>query len=146
MAGRRELAFASLDEVMPEVERLMAGHVTVGRWTLGQICNHLATVINWLQEGGPDSTLQTVSEAIRQRFFRRGRFPEGVEAPHPSLLPKPGLDARTEAEALREALDRFVSATEPFAAHPILGPLTREEWTRFHCMHCAHHLGFAIPL
>jgi hypothetical protein len=43
MAERRELTFASLDDVMPDVERLLAGHVTVGRWTLGQILNHLAT-------------------------------------------------------------------------------------------------------
>ena len=39
--GRRPLVFVRLDEVMPDVERLLAGHVTVGRWTLGQICNHL---------------------------------------------------------------------------------------------------------
>jgi hypothetical protein len=23
--------------------------------------------------------------------------------------------------------------------------MTKDEWTRFHCMHCAHHLGFAVP-
>jgi hypothetical protein len=23
--------------------------------------------------------------------------------------------------------------------------LTKDEWTRFHCLHCAYHLGFALP-
>ena len=22
--------------------------------------------------------------------------------------------------------------------------MTVDEWTRFHCIHCAHHLGFAV--
>ena len=41
MATRRSLEFASLDHVMPEVDRLLAGHTTTGNWSLGQICNHL---------------------------------------------------------------------------------------------------------
>ena len=33
----------------------------------------------------------------------------------------------------------------PPAPHPFFGPLTRAEWTRLHCIHCAHHLSFALP-
>lgn len=40
-ASRRPLAFASLARVMPDVDRLLEGHTTVGYWSLGQICNHL---------------------------------------------------------------------------------------------------------
>ena len=40
-ASRRALTFESLDRVMPDVDRLLEGHTTVGTWTLGQICNHL---------------------------------------------------------------------------------------------------------
>jgi len=36
MADRRDLSFTSLDEVMPDVKRLLAGHVTVGQWSLGR--------------------------------------------------------------------------------------------------------------
>src|SRR4051794_14935085 len=43
MAERRDLSFTSLEDVMAEVDRLLAGHETVGRWSLGQICNHLGT-------------------------------------------------------------------------------------------------------
>ena len=43
--GRRAIQFESLDEIMPEVDRLLEGHTTVGNWSLAQICRHLATVL-----------------------------------------------------------------------------------------------------
>ena len=43
--GRRSLEFDGVEAIMPEVDRLTAGHVTVGRWTLAQICDHLARSI-----------------------------------------------------------------------------------------------------
>jgi hypothetical protein len=147
MAGRRDLTFASLDDVMPEVERLLAGHTTVGRWTLGQICNHLASALRLTLEAPPSPAEPTREQRVARRlYFRSGRFPDGMEAPVRVLQPQPGLDAATETEALREAIARFASTTGPFPAHPVLGPLTREEWIRFHSLHCAHHLGFVRPL
>ena len=92
MAERRQLTFASLDDVMPDVEHLLRGHITVGQWTLGQICGHLTSTFRWLSEGGPDSTLPPVPEAVRQRLLSVGRMRAGVQAPHPSLLPPPDLD------------------------------------------------------
>jgi Protein of unknown function (DUF1569) len=146
MAERRDLTFANLDDVMPEVGRLLAGHTTVGRWTLGQICNHVAAALRLTLEAPPTPAEPTREQRVARRlFFRSGRFPEGMEAPIPVLQPQLGLDAATEAEALRVAIGRFASASGPFPAHPVLGPLTKEEWIRFHCLHCAHHLGFAVP-
>ena len=51
MAERRNLSFSRLDEVMPDVDRLLAGHRTVGNWSLGQICNHLAKGIQGSIDG-----------------------------------------------------------------------------------------------
>jgi Protein of unknown function (DUF1569) len=42
--GRLTLHFNSFDEVMPDVDRLLEGHSTVGGWPLAQICRHLATI------------------------------------------------------------------------------------------------------
>lgn len=146
MAERRDLTFASLDEVPPEVERLLAGHVAVGRWSLAQVCNHLATGIR-LTLDAPVRPFEPTPEqdAARRRFFDQGRFPEGMEAPIPVLIPQPDLDARAEADALRDMIARFAAFAGPLPAHPRLGPMTRDEWGRFHCLHCAHHLGFVVP-
>jgi hypothetical protein len=150
MPKRRELWFASLDELMPEVEKLLAGHVCVGHWSLGQICNHLATAFNYPIDAGLHSAPSNVPEdprfqLVRQRFFRANRFPDGRTAPVSELVPREGLDDRFEADALRVALARFQVATGSFAPHPALGSMTKEEWAGFHCLHAAHHLGFVVP-
>ena len=58
--------------------------------------------------------------------------------------PKPGGDARAEAEALRAAVRRFDTHAGPVADHPLAGKMTKEGWERFHRIHCAHHLSFAL--
>ncbi len=151
MPERRQLNFASLEEVMPEVERLSAGYESVGQWSLGQICNHLTASFNFVTSGVAGSRVSNAPEdprfaLIRTRFFRAGRFPDGKAAPVSELVPGTGLDDRAEVEALRDALARYALATGPFPAHPFLGSMTKEEWSQFHSLHAAHHLGFAVPL
>ena len=52
-ANRRTLTYASLDEIPADVDRLLAGHTTVGNWTLGQICNHLSGAVIASVDGSP---------------------------------------------------------------------------------------------
>lgn len=148
MAERRSLAFNEIDEVMPEVDRLVTGHETVGRWTLGQILHHLAVAVRLSTDGKPDA--ESIEGRDRRRvyrrlFFRAGRFPEKADPPLEILIPPDDCDLVQETEALRDALDRFKAHDGPFSSHPVLGALDGAEWSRFHLMHCAHHLGFATP-
>ena len=149
MPGRRTLRFANLDEVMAEVDRLLRGpHVAVGNWSLGQMCGHLAGAIRASVEGipfkAPWIVRKTVGKLAKRRVFATGVLPDGVNLPA-EFHPRPDLDARAEAEALRATIGQFAAATGPMAAHPIFGPLTHEEWARFHAIHAAHHLGFLVP-
>jgi hypothetical protein len=151
MAGRRELSFDRLDQIMPEVDRLLAGHTTTGSWSLGQVLYHLATAVRLTILGSgtppaePGSEAARAAEVFRKRFFRSGRFPEGARPPIPVLIPPDEVDERAEAESLRAALLRFEEREGPFPAHPLLGPLTKDEWAAFHRIHSAHHLGFILP-
>jgi hypothetical protein len=152
MDGRRLLEYGRLDEVMPEVDRLLRGHFMSGAWSLGQILHHLNSTVRATLAGGPgspagdlDPELARVFEVRRRRFFRAGRFPDGAEVPDPSFAPPPDADERVEAESLRSALLGFEDSEGPFPAHPRLGPLSKGEWADFHRLHCAHHLGFARP-
>ena len=43
-------------------------------------------------------------------------------------------------------IERFRSSPGPFDAHPLVGRMTPRQWEQFHCVHCAHHLSFALPL
>jgi hypothetical protein len=148
-AARRELTFASLEEIPGDVERLLVGHTTVGNWTLGQICNHLTTALTGSLDGfagsAPWLVRKTVGPLIVRRILKKGRFPRGVRLPK-RFEPQPGCDARTEADALRAAVQRFAAHTGPVADHPLAGKFSKEVWERFHCIHRAHHLSFALPI
>ena len=146
--ARCPLTFASLDDVMPDVDRLLEGHTTLGNWSLGQICAHLARAITCSVDGFPEKAPWLVRRTLGRLalwwMLRRGRFAEGMRAP-PACQPRPGADARAEAEALRAALRRFGSHPGPLAEHPLAGTVSRGAWERFHRIHCAHHLSFALP-
>jgi hypothetical protein len=145
---RRSLKFGSLFEVMPEVNRLLQGHRTVGGWSLGQVLNHLASGIILSMDGFPDPApwiiRRTIGPIARRQIFQKGRMPDGVKLPK-KYEPKPGVDARAEAEALRAAIQLFGTHGGPWAEHPLLGPLSQDQWEKFHTMHSAHHLGFVLP-
>lgn len=149
--GRRPLDFATLDDVMSDVDRLLAGHQTVGTWSLGQICYHLATAIRLSAEGRPLKSKaywlirKTIGPLLKRQFFKGRRMPEGIRVPTPLLTPKPALDDRAEAESLRATIRLFAPESGPPVEHPLMGKFSPEEWRAFHAIHCAHHLSFAIP-
>jgi hypothetical protein len=146
--ARRPLNFASLDRVMPDVDRLLEGHKTVGNWNLGQICSHLTGAITSTIDGfrfqAPWMVRKTVGPLRLRRALRASRFPEGAPLPE-KYVPTPDKDARAEAEALRAALRLLSAHTGPLAVHPFGAKFSRAEWERFHCIHCAHHLSFVLP-
>jgi hypothetical protein len=144
----RTLAFVSLNEVMPEVDRLVDRHRTVGNWSLAQICNHLSGFIILSVDGFPKLApwilRKTVGPLVCQRILKTGRIPTGIKTPK-EFEPKPGLDAQAEVEALRAAIQVFSAHPGPFATHLFFGSLTRSQWERLHAIHSAHHLSFALP-
>jgi hypothetical protein len=147
VAARRQLSFARIDDVMPEVDRLLAGHATVGNWSLGQACNHLAATLRVAAEPPkpmPWVVRRTVGPLLLKYILRRGSMPAGVKAPA-DLLPKPGLDARAEAEALRATIRLYQERVPDRFEHPFFGRVRKSDLTRLQCIHAAHHLSFVLP-
>jgi hypothetical protein len=148
MPERRTLEFARLDDVMPEVDRLLAGYAPAGKWSLGQICNHLAETYRMSVEGfgvqAPWLVRSTLGRASMKKLFRERRMKEGIKVPE-KFLPKPGMDDRAEAEALRASIAYYQGHPETRALHPFFGRMTGDDWDRLHLIHSAHHLSFAVP-
>jgi hypothetical protein len=144
---RRTLCYECFDDVMPDVERLLEGHQTVGNWTLAQICQHLAAVLR-RHVDLPASTVfnpsDRVSDEAKRRMLETGALPAGIEAP-PAVLPEATCTEREEAEGLRAAIAYYRASPGPVIPHRIFGLLTRDEWDRFELAHLAHHLSFAVP-
>ena len=148
MSTRRSLEFARIDEIMPEVDRLLGGYNSTGNWSLGQICNHLADSYRMSIEGfgvkAPWVLRATLGKLVKRQMLAKGEMKPGIKLPQ-AFLPKPGLDDRAEAEALRAAIGYYLANPTPRAPHPFFGAMTGAEWDRLHCIHAAHHLSFARP-
>lgn len=144
---RRTLQYDSLDDVMPDVERLLRGHTTVGRWSLAEICLHLSKTIR-LAVDMPASTQHDLALKFPQEkideVFETGLLPVGL--PRPAAVAEPEVIGEREAAVrLREAIAYYSASTGPVAGHRYLGPLTKDQWDRLQRIHCAHHLSFAVP-
>ena len=101
--GRRTLPYQSLDEVMPDVKWLLDGHTTVGNWSLGQICRHLATALRFSVDR-PATTERDPSKYAsadqKRAFFESGTVEEGRPMLR-GLAVSDSLDDAEEAEGLR---------------------------------------------
>jgi hypothetical protein len=146
--ARRKLRFRSFEQVVLDVDRLKVGHATVGRWSLGEILNHLSTTIHLSIDGPPTKrsivVRRFIGPVVRQMSLWLQWIPEGISVP-PGYLPQPNSEIEKEADALRHAIERFCAHGGSFHEHPLMGRLSAAQWDRFHRVHCAHHLSFALP-
>ena len=146
-ASRRALTFDSLDRVMPDVDRLLAGHTTVGTWTLGQICNHLTTTLTWTVDGYPKLApwfvRKTIGPLVLSPFSERAASPRESSCPAVPARAGPRRVRRGGSPSSRTLA--FRRPLRPAQRSPDGRPDPAADWERFHCIHCARHLSFALP-
>ena len=127
-----------------------------GKWSASQTMEHLVLTFTATTKGALKimrANEPFCRESTWQDFGRKiyvlglGRIPEGLRATV-NLTPKQGLpgnslrafnDALVAMDAtLTDAERRFGKKTR-ILDHPVLGPLTAEQWRRFHWVHSNHH-------
>ena len=144
---RRALRLADVAQIMPEVRRLVPAHHTVGNWSLGQICRHLVASVIGSMEG-----FDLRNHRVKRFFIRRKMLevaltkgiPPGWTV-DPNLTPPSYVNLDEVVEALAGAIERYQRHKGKLHAHPLFGELSGEVWDQVHCVHCAHHLSFAVP-
>ena len=127
-----------------------------GKWCAAEIVEHLlitytattAGLRKALAKGAPQGGRPTLKDRVFQfAVLDVAYFPTGRKAP-PATLPR-GLDPAHVVRAVSEALpdmDAAISECEQrygrvkIADHPVLGPLTAEQWRAFHFVHARHHM------
>jgi hypothetical protein len=151
--GRRMLQFASIDQVMAEVDRLVeaerAGRLRrLGNWTPGQTFGHLAAWGEYSYTGAPLRVpffIKWILRLRKRKFLyspmRAGVRIPGVEAGTLATEPMPLDEARGR---LLRVLQRLKSEA-PTAPNVIFGRLNHEEWVAINLRHAELHLGFLIP-
>lgn len=127
-----------------------------GQWSASLILEHLLltftattrVMLKTMQAGQPSGREATLRDrASRLYVLGLGQIPSGQKATK-NLTPRQGLpgdnlrgfnDALVAMDAtLTDAERRFGKKTR-ILDHPMLGPLTAEEWRRFHRIHAEHH-------
>ena len=136
--------FDQLRSYLDRLEREPA--TTTGQWTIGQMLYHLAAAVE-LSCTPPSHRPRGVSRLLRSPMrmvvLRRG-LPRGVSIPavvRRQLDPPTDADPSAQLARLRAAIDELEHTTSELAAHPYLGPMTHDEWCRFHLRHCEHHFS-----
>ena len=146
---RRALRLPGYDAVLAEAAALLAsGYDRVGHWGLGEVCHHLATVMEKSLDGFPSrfpwpvrlvARWLVLGRVLKHRVFRR-RFPA------PAFLQPPAVaDDREGLERLRAVVERLKGHAGPMQPSPVFGRLTAAQWREVHLWHCEHHLSFLLP-
>jgi hypothetical protein len=132
-------------------------HAPNGKWSAAQILEHLFLtyknttkgLAKCLEQGAPSASRPTVRDRVATALVTGiGYLPNGRVAPE-RVMPR-GIapeevrrEIATALEKLGESLDacerRFGSRTK-ILNHPFLGPLTANEWRKFHLVHGRHHV------
>jgi hypothetical protein len=149
VAGRRELHFTSLDEVVADAEQLVSSPTTrtLGNWPISQLLAHLALAMNRSIDGITFQApwyLRLYGWFVKRRALKDG-LPPGVKLPKDrEAIAYPAVSSPQEAlDLLRKAVGRM-GHERATATHPIFGKLTHEEWVQLHLRHAELHLSFAV--
>ncbi len=152
---RRQLRFASFDEVVRDAERLLAtGYDRAGKWDLAQCCGHLSEWFRYQLDGYPPTPLllrpvtwmmrNTFAPAVARKAFERGETKAGMPT-IPQSVPAAGGDEAAAVAGLKATIERWAAHAGPLHPSPLFGEMSKDEWVKGHLLHAAHHLSFLVP-
>ncbi len=149
MSVRRTVRYSTLPEVVQDAEHLLGNHHTVGNWSFGQICQHLAKSMDATIDGfgfkAPWWARWFIAPFVKNSFFIKPMNP-GFKLPKAgaALLPDDSVTGEDGLRQLNAAVERLSHET-PTAPHPFFGKLASEEIIQLPLRHCEMHMSFIVP-
>jgi hypothetical protein len=144
--------FGTLDAAVGDAKQLLNdGYTSGGRWTLGQVTDHLATFTNASLDGFAGKSFpRAVQFLLRKLIVNDFVLSQPMPRGFPTLrsLRPPTVDDAVGVQRFAAASDRFEqhrASGAPFADEPFLGQLPPDVWQTIHLMHATHHLSFLQP-
>lgn len=149
MSARRTVRYSTFSDVVQDAEHLLGNHHTVGNWSFGQICQHLARTMEAMIDGfgfmAPWWARWFIAPFVKNSFLIKPMKP-GFKVPKAgaALLPNDSVTAEEGLRQLKAAIQRLAHET-PSAPHPFLGKLASEEVIQVQLRHCELHMSFIVP-
>lgn len=152
---RRKLRYQSIDELLADVERVVAADKAgtlrrTGNWTAGQTLGHLASWSNYAYEGYPMKTPWVIRMILRlllkKKYLRKG-MPAGVRIPGAAegTYATQAVSTDQGADQLRKALQRLRNKEPSIHDSPAWGPMPLEERIALNLRHAELHMSFLHP-
>lgn len=128
-----------------------------GKWSAAEVLEHLALTYGGTARAfqkrvteGPQGGSPSFKERLGHLLvLEMGVFPFKRKSPEP-VAPRGNLCGKDALELLHRNLQEMDAAFVAYQAkhgtkgrvakHPILGPLTYEQWPKFHLNHARHHM------
>jgi hypothetical protein len=146
-------------ELEDAIDGASAGELALapsGKWTAAEILEHLLltyrhtnrALVKCLEQGAPLAGRATLKDrfatllVVNLGYMPGGRksparaLPQGMSPENTQRALVPEL--RSMALMLEDCERRFGAGTK-IVDHPFIGPLTAEEWRKFHWVHGHHH-------
>lgn len=152
-APRRDVHFRTIEDVAADLDRVesapAAGTLTTtGNWTPGQICEHVAILMECAVDGFPSKApapIRWLITALYKKKALSGKpMPAGFKIPNQAAFLRPG-DQTSDADGiarLRRIIGR-VHAGERFThPSPVFGKLTHDQWVTLQSGHAGMHMSF----
>jgi hypothetical protein len=131
---------------LADADRLSGGDVTtLGNWSPGQIFQHLANAFNGSIDGLPGGFpwyLRTMARTFKKTLLSIP-MPAGLKVPENfarAMIPE-ATSTEVGLANLHAAVARLKQEPDR-AAHPVFGPLSKDEWETLHLNHAALHMSF----
>ena len=152
---RRTLKFENLNDAVADAQKLLAdGYDKAGKWDYGQVLGHLTNWLSYQLDGFPPLPIwlrpiffvvrMTMAKGLLKKVIETGVMSEGSKTA-PQSIPEAGIDPKRAFAEYKAAVERWQAHTGEYLPSPLFGVMTKDEVTKLHTVHAAHHLSFLIP-
>ncbi len=154
VADRRRLRFATIDELLADVDRIVTAETSgtlrrTGNWTAGQVFGHIATWSNYAYEGYPFRPPWFIRWILRKKkaVYLRNGMPAGVRIPKVpnGTFGTEEMSTEEGANRLRRALLRLKNGEPAKFDSPAWGEMPLEERIALNLRHAELHMSFLHP-
>jgi hypothetical protein len=146
-ASRRRVRYDSFDEFLADAQRAVRDQAgTTGKWSLGQILEHLAIGNEKSIDGfgflAPLPVRMVAGIFLKKRLLARGLKPGfRLSKRAEQILVPDETDPNDALDHLRRSVQRLQSETKR-SPHPFLGRMALDESNRMNLRHAELHMSF----